>query len=259
MNDATVRRKIKWDCAADTNVGMVRQVNEDAILSKSDIGLWAVADGMGGHALGDVASKMIIDALSIVDDKSALEEIVNSVEDALLDVNEQIIEYAELMLENKTLGSTIVTLIIRGGVGVCLWVGDSRLYRYRRGQLQQLSTDHSRVEELVQQGILRAEEAENHPESNVITRAVGVDTDFCVDINAFDVRIGDTLLLCSDGLYNMVSKDDLAYHLDETDIHAIVDSLISAALQNGATDNVSVIVVKGGFEKVVTREVIINE
>ena len=258
MNDSTVRRRVTWDYASDTNVGMVRQVNEDAILARPDLGLWAVADGMGGHALGDVASKMVVEALDKVVNETALEQIVNAVEDALFEANQQIIDYADQMLEHKTLGSTIVVLIIRGRVGICLWVGDSRLYRYRRGELTQLTQDHSRVEELVQQGLLSPQEAENHPESNVITRAVGVDDDFCVDISAFDVRIGDTFMLCSDGLYNMVDKKNIADHLNEPDIDLNVDALISAALENGATDNVSTIVVKGKFEKIGIREVIID-
>ncbi|WP_444993966.1 Stp1/IreP family PP2C-type Ser/Thr phosphatase [Aliikangiella sp. IMCC44359] len=259
MSDTTIRRKIKWEYAADTNVGMVRQVNEDAILSKPEIGLWAVADGMGGHELGDVASKMIIEALDEVDNKRALDDIVDAVEDELIAVNQLILEYADEVLENKTLGSTIVVLVIRGRVGVCLWVGDSRLYQYRKGQLTQLTQDHSRVGELVQQGLLKPEEAENHPESNIITRAVGVDEDFYVDINVFNVQSGDTFLLCSDGLYNMLDHSELIYYLEEPDINSKVNTLISAALDNGATDNVSAIVVKGGFEKIVVREVIIDE
>jgi len=263
MNDSTVRRKITWDSAANTNVGMVRKVNEDSILARPEIGLWAVADGMGGYERGDVASKMIVQNLELVEDSVGLVEIVDKVEDSLIAVNQQILEYAEIMLDNGMLGSTIVTLIIRGSVGICLWVGDSRLYRYRQGELTQLSTDHSRVEELIQQGRLTPEEAENHPESNVITRAVGVDSDFCVDINVFNVHIGDSFLLCSDGLYNMLKKDDIIKHFEaqtnDSNMDKIVASLIDAACDNGAPDNVSIIIIKGGFEKVVTRDVVPKE
>ena len=133
-------------------------------------------------------------------------------------------------------------------------MGDSRLYRYRKGTLEQLSRDHSRVEELIQQGVLLPEEAENHPESNVITRAVGVDSDFCVDIAGFDTNIGDTFLLCSDGLYNMLNDQKLIEHLNQTSNQDKVDNLISGALERGATDNVSVIVVKGAFERNLNRE-----
>ena len=259
MNDTTVRRKMIWESAANTNVGMVRKVNEDSILSKPEIGVWAVADGMGGYERGDVASKMIVQNLDLLNDDPALANIVDSVEDSLISANEQILEYAEVMLDNGILGSTIVTLIIRGSVGVCFWVGDSRLYRYRKGELKQLSRDHSRVEELIQQGRLTPEEAENHPESNVITRAVGVDSDFCVDINVFNVHIGDTFLLCSDGLYNMLSSDDIIEHMQTQNIDEMVESLVESACDNGAPDNVSTIVIKGEFEKVIARDVVINE
>ena len=254
MNDQTIRRQVIWESAADTNVGMVRAVNEDAILSLPELGIWAVADGMGGHAVGDVASKMVLEAIEQIDCTSELKDIVNCVEDCLIGVNQKILQYSQDALENKTVGSTIVVLIISGRIGICLWVGDSRLYRYRKGNLERLSRDHSRVEELIQQGALDPLEAENHPESNVITRAVGVDEDFCVDINAFDTRIGDSFLLCSDGLYNMLDNHNIAMHLEQPDNADKVSHLISAALEQGAPDNVSAIVVKGGFEKTVTRE-----
>jgi len=259
MNDTTVRRKMVWESAANTNVGMVRKVNEDSILSKPECAVWAVADGMGGYERGDVASRMIVQNLDLLQDEPALAEIVDNVEDSLISANEQILEYSEIMLDNGTLGSTIVTLIIRGSVGVCFWVGDSRLYRYRKGELKQLSRDHSRVEELIAQGRLTPAEAENHPESNVITRAVGVDSDFAVDINVFNVHIGDTFLLCSDGLYNMLSNDEIVDHLQNQNIDEVVESLVESACDNGAPDNVSTIVIKGEFEKVITRDVVTND
>ena len=256
MNEQTIRRQVVWEHAGDTDVGMVRTVNEDAILSKPEIGLWAVADGMGGHEVGDVASKMVLQAIEQVDCSRELKDIVNNVEDALIRVNRQILQYSQDELDNKTVGSTVVILIISGRVGICLWVGDSRLYRYRNGRLQKLSRDHSRVEELIQQGKLDPSEAESHPESNVITRAVGVDEDFCVDITGFDASKGDTFLLCSDGLYNMLTTNEIAEQLEHTENTDKVGQLISSALDRGAPDNVSVIVVKGGFEKNISREVV---
>ncbi len=254
MKDTTIRRRVIWEYAADTNVGMVRAVNEDAIIAKPEIGVWAIADGMGGHAVGDIASKMVLEAIDSIDCTKDLTDIVNSVEDNLIEMNQKILDYSERELNNKIMGSTVVVLIIVGRVGICLWVGDSRLYRYRKGLLECLSRDHSRVEELIQQGVLSPEEAEKHPESNVITRAVGVDTDFCVDVIGFDANIGDTFLLCSDGLYNMLNQNDIIEHLNQPDNSCKVDNLISAALEKGAPDNVSVIVVKGGFEKSPARE-----
>ncbi len=256
MNEQTIRRKVIWEHAGDTNVGRVRSVNEDAILSKPELGLWAVADGMGGHEVGDVASKMILEAIDYIEPSNDLTCLVNDVEDALIEVNQRLLDYSRDVLDNKTVGSTIVVLIISGRVGICMWVGDSRLYRYRKGQLERLTRDHSRVEELIEQGRISEQEAENHPESNVITRAVGVDEDFCVDINAFDASTGDTFLLCSDGLYNMLDQDELSAHLEKSENNEKVNQLIESALDKGAPDNVSVIVVKGGFEKNISREVV---
>jgi protein phosphatase len=149
------------------------------------------------------------------------------------------------MLDGRTLGSTVVTLMIKGHIGICLWAGDSRLYRFRNNELLQLSRDHSQVEELLQQGFLTPEEADNHPDSNVITRAIGASPDIYVDINAFSVQLGDTFLLCSDGLYNMVSEADIISALTHLSIDDAVEALIQKTLANGAKDNVSVILVKG--------------
>ncbi|MDH5573608.1 MAG: protein phosphatase 2C domain-containing protein [Gammaproteobacteria bacterium] len=245
MTDATVRRPIKWSSCADTNVGMVRKINEDSVLARPDLGLWVVADGMGGYEAGDVASNMIVKTLQETQVKEHLNDFVNQIEDSLIDVNQRILEYADIMLDGRTLGSTAVSLLIKGHVGACLWVGDSRLYRYRNNALLQLSRDHSHVEELIQKGLINAEEAENHPQSNVITRAVGAFSDVCVDLNVFSVQMGDLFLLCSDGLYNAVPQHDIITILSKSEPQNIVDNLISKALDNGAADNVSVIIVKG--------------
>lgn len=245
MSDTTVRRPIKWTAHAETNVGAVRKINEDAILNRTERGIWAVADGMGGYEAGDVASQMIIKALDEISDIQVLNDIVDTVEDSLMDVNHRILEYADIMLDSRTTGSTIICLIIRGAVGVCLWAGDSRLYRFRNRKLEQLSQDHSQVEELIRQGLISPEEAKSHPDSNIITRAVGANSEICIDINTFSTQIGDTFMLCSDGLYNAVSDDDLEYFLQQGSAQKSVDGLIERALENGAPDNVSVVVLKG--------------
>lgn len=245
MSDTTIRRPIRWRSAQDTNVGMVREINEDSIISVPESQLWAVADGMGGYEAGNVASDMIVKTLAGITNRASLNELVDTVEDGLIDVNHRILEYADIMLDGRTLGSTVVSLLIKGHVGVCLWAGDSRLYRYRNNELVQLSRDHSQVEELVQQGFLTPEEAEKHPDSNVITRAIGASPDIYIDVNVFSVQLGDTFLLCSDGLYNMVSKEEINLSISTLPINEAVDSLIQKALDNGANDNVSVILIKG--------------
>lgn len=245
MSDITVRRPVKWHSVEETNTGMVREINEDSIMSNADVGLWAVADGMGGYEAGNVASNMIVSSLAEVSATTHLDDFVTSIEDCILDVNQRILEYAEIMHDGRMLGSTVASLLIHGKVGACLWVGDSRIYRFRNNELSQLSRDHSHVEELLQQGAISPEEVENHPDANVITRAVGAAEELYVDINVFDTQVGDTYMLCSDGLYNTVDRENIIYCLNNFTAEEGVKSLIAKALENGAPDNVSVIIVKG--------------
>lgn len=248
MSDTTIRRPIKWNTSSDTNVGMVRKVNEDSIMSNTEVGLWAVADGMGGYEAGDVASNMIVKSLADIETHQNLSLFVDAIEDKIIDVNNRILEYSEIMHDGRILGSTIVSLLIKGQVGVCLWAGDSRLYLLRNNQLQQLSRDHSHVQDLIDQGSITLDEALNHPDANVITRAVGTSEELCVDIRAFNVQVGDTFLLCSDGLYNSVDEDDIEYHMQSHDVDNAVKLMIVKALENGAPDNVSVVLVKSSSE-----------
>ncbi|MBL1276985.1 MAG: serine/threonine-protein phosphatase [Ectothiorhodospiraceae bacterium] len=245
MTDTTIRRPVQWYSAAQTDVGMVRKVNEDAIFSKPEINLWAVADGMGGHEAGNVASSMIVDALDQIDARMHLDSFTRVIEDTLHDVNARLLEYSEIMLDGRIVGSTVAILLIRGQVGVCMWAGDSRLYRCRDNTLVQLSDDHSHVTELVKQGSISPEEAHNHPDANVITRAVGTSEHLFVDIDVFDVKAGDTYMLCTDGLYNAVDDENIAHCLHEEVVDTAVSRLINVSLDNNAADNVSVVVVRG--------------
>jgi len=244
MSDTTIRRPIKWNTSSDTNVGMVRTVNEDSIMTKPDIGLWAVADGMGGYEAGDVASNMIVTSLTEIGKHGHLNTFIDDIEDKIIDANHRILEYSEIMHDGRTLGSTVISLIIKGQVGICLWAGDSRLYLLRNNQLQQLSRDHSYVQELLNKGSISHEEALNHPDANVITRAVGTSDELYIDISSFNVQLGDTFLLCSDGLYNSVDETEIEYHMRSYDTDNAVKQLIVKSLENGAPDNVSIIIVK---------------
>jgi serine/threonine protein phosphatase PrpC len=245
MNDITVRRPIQWKSASATDVGTVRSVNEDALLTRPEIGLWAVMDGMGGHDAGSVASRMIAETLADLQKPDSLSDYVTSIENSILDANQRLLEYADIVLDGRIVGSTFVGLMIYGQVGVCLWMGDSRLYRLRRQELRQLSRDHSQVSELLQAGAITEEEAAHHPESNVITRAVGTNDEPYLDLEVFEVQVGDTFLLCSDGLYNAVDQKAIIKHLSSEDTDAMVTGLINSALENGASDNVSVVAVHG--------------
>jgi len=244
MSSTTCPRPISWRSCALTNVGTVREVNEDAVIEVPEAQLWAVADGMGGHQVGDVASQKIIGALEYFDPDLSMSDFVNDVEDRLISVNEQLGEYAEVMLDEGTIGSTVVALLIRDRLGVCAWVGDSRLYRYRNRMLTQLSRDHSQVQEMLAMGLLSESEAQSHPQGNVITRAVGAEADLFVDLNAFSIYLGDVFLLCSDGLYNVVANEEITEILHNRDVEVAAQNLVARALENGAPDNVSVVVVR---------------
>lgn len=234
---------MRWESAVQTHRGRVRRVNEDAVLERPDLGLWAVADGMGGYETGSVASRMVVDALGNLLEGTRLSAFVDAVEDSLIDANARILEHAERELDGRTIGTTVVTLLLRGRAGACVWAGDSRLYRLREGRFEQISRDHSHVQELIDEGELLPEEAENHAEANVITRAVGALPALYAEVTVFSVREGDVFLLCSDGLYKEMNPEDMLGLLAEKSAIAAADALLQQALDRGARDNVSVAVV----------------
>ena len=235
-----------WQYCALTDQGVKRKHNEDAVVAVPDIALWAVADGMGGHEAGDVASKMVVDALASVQRPDNFSLFVDAVEDALIAVNQTMRDLAGREYAGRTMGSTVVSLLGADGYGACVWAGDSRLYRLRGGNLEMLSRDHSQVQRLVDAGVLSEAEADVHPNSNVITRAVGGAAALVVDVVMFDVLPGDRYLLCSDGLHNELSKDVIAATLAQGPVSDAAQSLIDQTVQNGARDNVSVIVIEAG-------------
>ena len=142
------------------------------------------------------------------------------------------------------MGCTVVVMLARGELGICLWAGDSRLYRLRDGVMTQVSRDHSPLEELIEQGVLTEEEAETHPDSSVITRAVGGQAQLFMDIALIDIKAGDTFLLCSDGLYREIKVAEIRDFLVDADddVQSSVDKMMACALERGARDNVSIIV-----------------
>lgn len=238
------RLSLRWESASQTHQGNVRKVNEDSVLSRPEVGLWVVADGMGGYETGDVASQMIVQGLSQILPSDRLSDFVNLVESCLLDVNQRILQHSQVMLDGRVAGSTVVALLINGKAGACVWAGDSRLYRLRDGRLQQLSRDHSQVEEMVERGELLAEDAEDHADANVITRAVGAVPELHVETTVFVVETGDIFLLCSDGLYKELRPADMEEILKTGEVGAASEALLETALDRGARDNVSIVLVK---------------
>ncbi|WP_455207903.1 PP2C family protein-serine/threonine phosphatase [Kaarinaea lacus] len=238
------QQSFTWVSAGATDVGHVRQINEDAYLERSDIGLWVVADGMGGHHAGDVASASIIDILDDTQCRDRLSDYVDEVEDRIITANSELVRLAKEHNDNRTIGSTVVAMIAHHAHCAILWAGDSRAYRCRNQQCIQLTRDHSQVEEMVQQGLLRPEEAEEHPASNVITRAVGAADNIYVDVDIEEAQLNDTYLLCSDGLNKHVSDAEIARFLQNENLEEIPQLLVQTTLQRGAIDNVTVIVIR---------------
>ena len=241
MNCMVQRR---WHNSAATHRGAVREMNEDAFLDRNSDGLWVVADGMGGHDAGEVASEMITSAMGKIDIQQPLADVVDILEDTLLNVHHKIRAYARSHCEGRTMGSTVVSLFVRESVGVCLWAGDSRLYRYRNNQLQPISHDHSQVNEMLARGMINEEEAVNHPASNVITRAVGASETLYVDITLVELQPNDVYLLCSDGLYGAIGEEQIANLLSLEEMETVTQNLIDQSLEASARDNVTVIAVK---------------
>ena len=233
-----------FECISRTHVGLKRKVNEDSVMLRTDHGLWAVADGMGGHEAGDVASRKVAEALARLPDRRDLDDLTDSAVSALEDVNEELIRLARSDHRPRTIGSTIVGLAIRDGQYRCFWAGDSRAYRVRGRRIERLTRDHSLVQGLIDAGMLSREEAKDHPDANVITRAVGASESLDVEITAGDAEPGDQFLLASDGLTRLVDDEELASILSSWEPGDAADTLIDAVLARGAPDNVSLIIAR---------------
>jgi len=238
----TTNPQIRWSSAARTDVGKVRSVNEDSCLERPERGLWAVADGMGGHMLGDLASRMVINALDEIAAPDNLESYMADVREQLRQVNNELRGEAATR-HTYVIGSTVVVLVAWGTQCGILWAGDSRIYLYRDGNLRKVTRDHSQVEDLLASGSITPEEAAFYPGRNLITRAVGAANLLEVDADMIDVFDNDIYLLCSDGLTNEVSEEDIRRVLASGDCRQIADTLVDMALQEGGHDNVSAIVI----------------
>ncbi|OAN11059.1 serine/threonine protein phosphatase [Photobacterium jeanii] len=237
----------KWNYFSFTqsHPGKVRTYNEDACLAMQKEGVWVVADGMGGHAAGDIASRMLVDIVE--QNVAAIGAELLTLNDlfvALTEANHQIHHYGFHDLAKSTMGTTAVLLYIKDEEFHCLWVGDSRMYLYRDGQLIQQSKDHSQVMEMVDKGLLDEAEAETHPLANVITRAVGVDEVVSIDHISGSLQAGDQFLLCSDGLTKELSVREIAACFQAQSVNDVGQALMHSALVHGASDNVTCAVVK---------------
>lgn len=232
-----------WESASATHPGRIRQNNEDSLLVREDLGLFAVADGMGGHAAGEVASRLAIDALvACSGPKPDAADLAHAFERA----NRAILERAGEDSATRGMGTTLSALAVDGsGHGLVAHIGDSRLYRCRDGRTEQLTRDHSWVQEHMDAGVLTADQAKNHPFASVLTRVLGTPGPTEPDIDRITVQPGDLFLLCSDGLTGMIGDDTIdAILATGSMLDAKAADLIDAANQAGGADNVTVVLVR---------------
>jgi len=246
-----------------TDVGRRRKGNEDSLVVNADQRLFVVADGMGGHAAGEVASKVAVDAINeFVCLTGGDEEITwpfgldeaisydgNRLKTALRYANGKVLDAARGRAEYENMATTVAAVLVDGSTANMAHVGDSRIYLWRGGQLSQLTSDHSWVNEQLQSGVLSADQARGHPLRNVVTRALGGKPDLQVDVQSVAMQPGDVLLICSDGLTTMVTDDEIAQILSDSggNIEKGAQDLVAGANEGGGEDNISVVLI--GFQE----------
>ncbi len=226
-----------------TDIGKVRSQNEDCAYINEDKGIFAVADGMGGHLAGEVASAIAIESVRQMADHEIRPSIA-AMERTLKLAHKQIVEHAATHPECSGMGTTLSCLWYAGKYVYIAHVGDSRVYRLRSGKLEQITQDHSLVAELVRNRLITKEEARTHPRRNIITRALGTQGDNAPDILAAECYAGDKWLLCTDGLNGMLEDAQIQKILNEHALKDAADNLLSAALQAGGQDNVTLILIE---------------
>jgi serine/threonine protein phosphatase PrpC len=224
-----------------THPGKVRTANEDSHFANEEGGVWIVADGMGGHDDGQLASSLVVEAMRQAPLTGRFEDDVDTLAEALRQANAEIQRTAAA--QDKRMGSTAVALYLADRQFACLWAGDSRIYLLRDGALHQLTRDHTQVQEMVDRGLLTPAEARHHPMSHVLSRAVGVQETLELDAISDEAAARDVFLLCSDGLTGLVSDDEIATTLSSLSVNAACNRLLQMVLDRGAPDNVTMVAV----------------
>jgi len=234
-----------FETSARSAIGLVRQGNEDSGFVSPQ--LIAVADGMGGHAAGEVASRIAVEVLQSLSPTLISSEIdEDSIEDLLMhslhSIDSEISAVTDEEIEKRGMGTTLTALLIRDKFISLLHVGDSRCYRLRGNTLEQLSNDHTVIQELLDQGAISESEAVDHPQRSMLTQALRGDGDVTPVLQMYEVKKGDRYLLCSDGLSGVLTEKEIKVGLKKSDKDAAVKFLIDATYVNGAPDNVTVLI-----------------
>lgn len=233
--------------AGRTDIGRHRSANEDSILLVPEKGLFAVADGMGGHRGGRVASQMVTGELGRIVREAVAPLDQHALREALGEVNKRVFETGEKNEELHAMGSTCVVVSFIGDTLHMAHVGDSRCYRFRDGRAEQLTSDHRAIQPMIDQGALTESESRVHPLRNVLTRSVGVEPKVEVESRAIALERGDRFLLCSDGLSDMLTVPEIVAQVASgSDLERIVEGLVAQANAAGGTDNISVILIEVG-------------
>ena len=234
-----------FETAARSAIGLVRQGNEDSGLVSPQ--LIAVADGMGGHAAGEVASRIAVEVLqSLAPTLVSTDLDEDSVEDLLMhslhSIDLEILAVTDEEIEKRGMGTTLTALLIRDTYISLLHIGDSRCYRLRGNTLEQLSNDHTVIQELLDQGAISVAEAAEHPQRSMLTQALRGDGDLTPVLQMYEIKKGDRYLLCSDGLSGVLTEKEIKIGLKKTDKDEAVKFLVDATYVNGAPDNVTVLI-----------------
>jgi serine/threonine protein phosphatase PrpC len=230
------------EAGAATHVGKVRRQNEDSYLVATRRGLWAVADGMGGHAAGDIASRLVVEELAAIAIPATASELLASCERHIVSANSRLKKLGDE--RGAVIGTTVAVLLIFAGHYAAVWSGDSRIYRIRKHRIEQISVDHTEVQELIAAGKLTAEEGRAWPRRNVITRAIGVSDDPELEIKGGALEPGDTFVICSDGLTAHVEDKEILALASAHRPQQACDFLVALTLDRGAIDNVTVVAVR---------------
>jgi protein phosphatase len=231
------------EAGATTHIGKIRQHNEDNYILATARGFWAVADGMGGHEAGDVASQVVIEELNTIVTTSTAAELLASCEASMVVANSRLQKLSEER-SGALIGTTVAVLLVFDAFYASVWSGDSRIYRIRRCQIEQITLDHSELQELVSEGKLNAEEARAWPAKNVITRAIGVRENPELEMKSGTLEPGDIFILCTDGLTAHVEDSEILELASRHPPQEACDLLVALTLERGAVDNVTVVAVQ---------------
>ena len=221
----------------------MRERNEDAFLDYPAQGVWVVADGMGGHQSGDVASQLIVSRIAALNSHARLEARAQALRQCVLDVHQQLGELAAGDGRSSVIGSTVVALMIEGPRAICMWAGDSRCYLWRQQRLYQLSRDHTLLQRLLDEQKISPQQALRHPQAQALTRAVGTREKLHLDVVELNVQQNDVFLLCSDGLHQALDHSTLGHALNMASPYAALSTMFDITLSGAAVDNLTAVVI----------------